>query len=65
EKLQHFYGDQIVQLKKNKFPQGLVTLEDIFNFYDQLGKDKGNILTHADKYEEILVDDEKKLLIGK
>ncbi|KAH9292840.1 hypothetical protein KI387_041976, partial [Taxus chinensis] len=65
EKLQHLYGDQVVQLKTNKLPQGLFTLEDIFSNDDQLRKEKTNISTHEDNYEEISVDDGKNLFLGK
>ncbi|KAH9298941.1 hypothetical protein KI387_030623, partial [Taxus chinensis] len=65
DKLQHLYGDQIVQLKTNKLPRGLVTLEDIFSTDDQLRKVKTKMSTHADNYEEILVDEGKKLFLGK
>ncbi|KAH9317616.1 hypothetical protein KI387_019385, partial [Taxus chinensis] len=63
--LQHLYGDQIVQLKTNKLPQGLVTLEEIFSTDDQLRKVKTKMSTHANKYEEISVDEGKKLFLGK
>ncbi|KAH9322843.1 hypothetical protein KI387_017482, partial [Taxus chinensis] len=55
----------IVQLKTNKLPQGLVTLEDIFSTDDQLRKVKTKMSTPSDNYEEILVDEGKNLFLGK
>ncbi|KAH9327148.1 hypothetical protein KI387_007326, partial [Taxus chinensis] len=52
-------------LKTNKFPQGLVTLEDIFSTDDQLRKDKAKMYTHANNYEEVSVDEGKNLFLGK
>ena len=34
QKLQEQYEDQVIQLKTNKLPKGLVTLESIFNTDD-------------------------------
>ncbi|KAH9323256.1 hypothetical protein KI387_017895, partial [Taxus chinensis] len=65
DKLQHLYGYQIVQIKTKKFPQGLFTLEDIFSIDDQLRKNKTKMSTHADNYEEVLVDEGKKLFLQK
>ncbi|KAH9319104.1 hypothetical protein KI387_020873, partial [Taxus chinensis] len=55
----------IVQLKINKFSQGLVTLDDILSTDDQLRKDKTKMSTHADNNEEISIDEGKKLFLIK
>ncbi|KAH9296132.1 hypothetical protein KI387_039720, partial [Taxus chinensis] len=34
DKLHQQYGDQVVQLRTNKLPKGLITLESIFNLND-------------------------------
>ncbi|KAH9327671.1 hypothetical protein KI387_007849, partial [Taxus chinensis] len=52
-------------MKTNKLPQGLVTLENIFNTDDQQRRDKGKISNHIDNYEQISVEDGKSLHIGK
>ncbi|KAH9323061.1 hypothetical protein KI387_017700, partial [Taxus chinensis] len=43
DKLEQQYGDQVVQLRTNKLPKGLITLESIFNPNDQFWKEKANI----------------------
>lgn len=65
EKLQHQYSDQIIQLKNNQIPKGLVTLESIFNIDDEARKPKANIQVQQDHYEEIEVFKGKLLKRGK
>ena len=43
QKLQDQYEDQVIRLRINKLPKGLVTLESISNTNDQLKKDKSSI----------------------
>ncbi|KAH9298485.1 hypothetical protein KI387_030167, partial [Taxus chinensis] len=53
EKLEQHYTDQVVQLRINKLPKGLVTLESIFNPNDQFRKEKDNIHVKGDDSEPI------------
>ncbi|KAH9299884.1 hypothetical protein KI387_044107 [Taxus chinensis] len=65
EKLEQQYGDQVVQLRTNKLPKGLITLESIFNPNDQLRKEKSNIQVKREDSVSILVEENKPLQIGK
>lgn len=55
----------MIQLKKNKLPKGLVTLESIFNYDDQLKKKKVGIQVKEDHYEEVEIFKGKLLKLGK
>ncbi|KAH9308532.1 hypothetical protein KI387_036443, partial [Taxus chinensis] len=59
------YGDQVVQLRTNKLPKGLITLESIFNPNDQFRKEKENIQIKREDSVSILVEENKPLQIGK
>ncbi|KAH9289573.1 hypothetical protein KI387_033690, partial [Taxus chinensis] len=63
DKLEQQYGDQVVQLRKNKLPKGLVTLDSIFNPNDQFRKEKANIQVRREDSEPILVGEGKTLQI--
>ncbi|KAH9295070.1 hypothetical protein KI387_038658, partial [Taxus chinensis] len=65
DRLEQQYGDQVVQLRTNKLPKGLVTLESIFNPNDQFRKEKANIQVKREDSEPILVGEGKTLQIGK
>lgn len=66
---QHKFSEQyenwFLQLKTNKLPKGLVTLESIFNIDDQFRKDKGNMFVKEEHYEPIEIFKDKLLKIGK
>lgn len=64
-KLEQQYGDQIIQLKSNKLPKGLITLESIFNADDQARKNKTNLLVQQDHYEDLEIAKGKNLKFGK
>lgn len=59
------YGDQVLQLKNNKLPKGLVTLESAFNSDDQVKTGKANLLVQQNQYEHLEVAPGKNLKIGK
>ncbi|KAH9289296.1 hypothetical protein KI387_033413, partial [Taxus chinensis] len=65
EKLEQQYGDQVVQLRTNKLPKGLITLESIFNPNDQFRKEKANIQVKGEDSVSILVEEGKSLQVGK
>ncbi|KAH9319366.1 hypothetical protein KI387_021135, partial [Taxus chinensis] len=65
DKLEQQYGDQVVQLRTNKLPKGLITLESIFNLNDQSRKEKENIQVKREDSEPILVNEGKTLQIDK
>ncbi|KAH9311205.1 hypothetical protein KI387_026240 [Taxus chinensis] len=65
DKLQESYGDQIIQLKRNKLPKVLVTLESIFNLDDQAKRQSSNMVVKEEDFEEVEVAHEKFLKIGK
>ncbi|KAH9298523.1 hypothetical protein KI387_030205, partial [Taxus chinensis] len=65
DKLQESYGEQIIQLKINKLPKGLVTLESIFNSDDQATIQRPNMVVKEEYLEEVEVSNEKFLKIGK
>ena len=65
QKLQDQYEDQVIQLKANKLPKGLVPLESIFNIDDQLKKEKSSIQIKEEHYKEVEVAKDKKLKLGK
>lgn len=65
EKLKHQYDDQVIQLKNNKLPKGIVTLESIFNADDQLKKNKVSIQVKEYHYEEVEIFKGKLLKLGK
>ncbi|KAH9306613.1 hypothetical protein KI387_011017, partial [Taxus chinensis] len=65
DRLEQQYGDQVVQLRINKLPKGLVTLESIFNPNDQFRKEKANIQVKREDSEPIPVGEGKTLQIGK
>ncbi|KAH9303668.1 hypothetical protein KI387_008072, partial [Taxus chinensis] len=65
DRLEQQYGDQVVQLRTNKLPKGLVTLESIFNPNDQFQKEKVNIQVKGEDSEPIFIEEGKTLQIGK
>lgn len=64
-KLKQNYGDQIVKLKSNKLPKGLVSLESIFNSDDHAKKGKTNLLVSQEHYDSLEVAPGKNLKFGK
>lgn len=64
-KIKHQYDDQVIQLKTNKLPKGLVTLESIFSSDDQLKKNKVGIQVKEEHYEELEIFKGKLLKVGK
>lgn len=64
DKLEKQYGDQVFQLRSNKFSKCLMNLESIFNFDDQFKKEKENITIYGEDYEPISFG-RNKLLIWK
>ncbi|KAH9296663.1 hypothetical protein KI387_044243 [Taxus chinensis] len=65
DRLEQQYGDQVVQLRTNKLPKGLVTLESIFNPNDRFRKEKANIQVKREDSEPIPVGEGRTLRIGK
>ncbi|KAH9317236.1 hypothetical protein KI387_019005, partial [Taxus chinensis] len=65
DRLEQQYGNQVVQLRTNKLPKGLVTLESIFNPNDHFRKEKANIQVKREDSEPIPVGEGKTLQIGK
>jgi hypothetical protein len=65
DKLKQYYDDQIIQLKSNKLPKGLVTLESIFSRDDELRRNKAGMQVKEDHYEDLEVADGKFLKLGK
>lgn len=65
DKFKQQYDDQVVQLKTNKLPKGLVTLESIFNIDDQLTKGKFGLQIKEDHQDQLKIFKGKLLKIGK
>ena len=65
DKLKHHYDNQIIRLKSNKLPKGLVTLESIFNRDDEFRRNKAGMQVKEDHYEDLEVVDGKFLKLGK
>lgn len=65
DRLKGNYEDQVVQLKSNKFPKGLVTLESIFNTDDQAKKNKTSLLIQQEYYADLEIELGKTLKFGK
>jgi len=62
-KIEEAYGDQIIQLKTNKLPKGLITLENLFDPED-VSLEKKRFQANKVDYSEIQVSEGKKLKIG-
>ncbi|KAH9315552.1 hypothetical protein KI387_024179, partial [Taxus chinensis] len=63
-KIEEAYGDQVIQLKTNKPPKGLITLESIFDF-DDANTYRRNFTKVKEDYVELEVANGKKLKVGK
>lgn len=51
-KVKEAYGDQIIQLKSKKLPNGLITLEILFD-HDDVRNDKWKLITNKGDYAEM------------
>lgn len=58
------YRDQIIQLKSNKLPNGLITLENLFD-HDDANNDKRKLTASKGDYVEMLIGSERVLNVGK
>ncbi|KAH9308722.1 hypothetical protein KI387_036633, partial [Taxus chinensis] len=65
ENLEQQYGDQVVQMRTNKLPKGIITLESIFNLNDEFGKEIENIQVKGEDSVSISVEEGKSLQVGK
>lgn len=59
------YGDQVIQLKSNKMPRGLITLETIFNKDDVVKKTKAGLVVQQEHCIELELEPSKSLHFGK
>lgn len=58
------YGNQVIQLKTNKLPKGLITLENIF-YYEDSRNNKRKFIEDKEDYTKHHVGDGGKLKVGK
>lgn len=63
-KVEEAYGNQIIQLISNKLPNGLITLENLFD-HDDAKNDKQNLTVDKGDYIKILVGGGRMLKVGK
>lgn len=63
-KVKEAYGDQIIQVKSNKIPNGLITLENLFD-HDDAKNDKQKFTANKGDYTEMLVGNGRTLKVGK
>lgn len=63
-KVSKAYGDQVIQLKTNKLPKGLITLENLFYFKDSK-KDKMKFTVDKGDYIHLQVRGVRQLKVGK
>jgi len=62
-KIEEAYGDQIIQLKSNKLPKGLITLENLFDLEDA-SLEKKRFQENKEDYSKIQVSEWRKLKVG-
>lgn len=63
-KIKEAYGNQVIQLRSNKLPNGLITLENLFD-HEVAKKDKRKLTTNKEDYAEMSVDSGRVLKVGK
>ena len=63
-KIAEAYEGQIMQLKSNKLPKGLVTLENFFDC-NNARNDKRKFVAEKGDYENLRVSDDRNLRVGK
>lgn len=61
DRLSQNYGDQVIQLKANKMPRGLVTLETVFNKDDEVKKNKAGLVVQQERCVELELELGKSL----
>lgn len=54
-----------MNLNSNRFPKGLITLQGIFNPYNQMRRKGHNIVVKGDDYIPVAIADGKTLNLGK
>ena len=65
DRLSQNCGDQVIQLKSNKMPRGLVTLETIFKKDDEVKKNKAGLVVQQEHCVELELELGKSLQFGK
>lgn len=63
-KVKEAYRNQVIQLKSNKLPNGLITLENLFD-HEEAKNDKQKLTTNKEDYVEMSVGSGRVLKVGK
>lgn len=63
-KVKEAYRNQVIQLKSNKLPNGLITLENLFD-HEDVKNDNWKLTTNKGDYVEMLVGSGRVLKVGK